>query len=417
MKKALVLLCTALMLIGLMGCPGDQGIVIWSFTDEVEGLVMNYYAKAFPDVKINYSFTPTDQFENRLDPVLASGRGAPDVFALEAAFVRKYVESGLLLDLTDVYERNRNNLLAYTAEIGTFEGRVYGMSWQACPGAFFYRRSIARKYFNNDDPAFIQTLVSDFDRFLATAERLRAASNGQAVILSSRGDLFNVFVDGRSQPWIVNNRLVIDPVMITYMEMSKQFHERGYDAKVNQWGDGWFRAMRDEEQDASGRTYEAFGYFLPTWGLHYVLKPNAEATAGDWAMVEGPAAYRWGGTWLGAWKGTKKVDEVKHMIEWLTTDAGFLEEYAMASGDVVSSIPVMNKIAPNFSEPFLGGQNHYQAFAAMAQNVNGRLLQGTDQSINGIFGESVTAYVLGEMTLEEAIADFRAQVQSQLGFN
>jgi ABC-type glycerol-3-phosphate transport system substrate-binding protein len=417
MKKALVLVCTALIMLSMMGCPEDQGIVIWSFTDEVEGLVMNYYTKAFPDVKISYSFTPTDQFENRLDPVLRTGRGAPDVFALEASFVRKYVESGLLLDITDVYEKNRNKLLAYTAEIGTYEGRVYGMSWQACPGAFFYRRSIANKYFGNDDPAYIQTLVSDFDKFSATAEKLRADSNGQAVILASRGDLFNVFVDGRSRPWIVNGRLVIDPVMETYMRMSKEFHEKGYDGKVGQWGDGWFAAMRDEHFDANGRRYEAFGYFLPTWGLHYVLKPNAEATSGDWAMVEGPAAYRWGGTWLGAWKGTKKVNEVKHMIEWITTDDAFLEEYALASGDVVSNINVMNKIAPTFSEPFLKGQNHYAAFAAMAQNVDGKLLQGTDQSINGIFAEAVNAYVLGEMTFEEAIADFRNQVQTQLNFN
>ena len=414
MKKALVLVCAALMLLSIMGCTADQGIVIWSFTDEVEGLVMNYYAKEFPGVKITYSFSPTDEFENKLDPVLASGRGAPDVFALEAAFVRKYVESGFLLDLTDIYEKNASKLLKYPVEIGTFEGRVYGMSWQACPGAFFYRRSIARKYFGNDDPAFIQTLVSDFDTFLSTAERLRAESNGQAVILASAQDLFNVFVDGRSSPWVVNNRLNIDPVMIQYMEMSKIFFERGYDTKNNQWGDGWFRAMRDEENDASGRRYEAFGYFLPTWGLHYVLKPNAEVTAGDWAMVAGPAAYRWGGTWLGAWRGTKKADEVKQMIEWLTTNDSFLEQYALASGDVVSNIPVMNKIAPTFSEPFLGGQNHYAAFAAMAQNVDGKLLQGTDQTINGIFAEAATAYRNGEMTLDQALADFSTRVRNQL---
>jgi len=45
--------------------------------------------------EIEYSLTPTDQFPNKLDPVLASGSGTPDVFALEDAFVRKYIESGL----------------------------------------------------------------------------------------------------------------------------------------------------------------------------------------------------------------------------------------------------------------------------------------------------------------------------------
>jgi ABC-type glycerol-3-phosphate transport system substrate-binding protein len=415
MKRTLVVLGVVLMLFSVMGCKKDTAIEIWSFTDEVEGLVNNYYLKDNPDAKINYSFTPTDQFENRLDPVLASGRGAPDIFALEAAFVRKYVESGQLLDLTDVYERNKSKLLAYPVEIGTFNGRVYGMSWQACPGAFFYRRSIAKKYLGSDDPAVVQTYVANFDKFLETAELLKSRSNGQAVILSSRGDLFNVFVDGRKQPWVVNGRLTIDDAMITYMDMSKLFHERGYDGKVNQWGDGWFAGMRGELADANGRLLEAFGYFLPTWGLHYVLKTNAGNTSGDWAMCQGPAAYRWGGTWLGAYKGTKNPNGVKAVIEYLTTNDSFLERYALASGDVVSNVPVMNKIAPTFSEPFLGGQNHYAAFVAMAQNVDGKLLQGSDQTINGIFGEEVTAYVLGEKTKDQALADFRTQVQTALG--
>lgn len=415
MKRIIVLVIVFLAIAA--PCIFGQTLNVWSFTDEVEGLVRNYYMRAFPNVRINYSFTPTDQFENRLDPVLAAGRGAPDVFALEAAFVRKYVESGLLLDLTDIYERNRNKLLSYPVEIGSFNGRVYALSWQAAPGAFFYRRSIARKYFGTDDPARIQELVKDFATFMQTAERLRQASNGQAVILASRGDLFNVFIDGRSRPWVVNGRLVIDPVMIQYMEVSKQFHENGYDAKVGQWGDGWFRAMRDEEVAPNGRPYEAFGYFLPTWGLHYVLKPNAERTSGDWAMVAGPAAYRWGGTWLAAWRNTPNAAAAKHLIEWLTTNDGFLEQYARDSGDVVSNTRVLDRVAPNFSEPFLNGQNHYAAFAAMARNVDGRLLQGTDQTINGIFGEAVTAYVMGEMTRDEAIADFRAQVAAQLGIN
>ena len=414
------------MLVGVMTLSFAQqqstlrgNLSVWSFSDEVGGLPNNYFVRAFPNVRINSSvislWEGEEGYVSRLDSVLASGRGAPDVFALEVAFVRKYVESGLLMDLTDIYEANRNRLLAYPVEIGTHNGRVYAMSWQAHPGAFFYRRSIARRYFGSDDPAFIQNLVSDFDKFLETAERLSTASNGQAIMLASRGDLFNVFIYARTQPWIVNNSLVIDPVMIRYMEMSKIFYERDYDAKVNQWGDGWFAGMKDELLGARGRRYETFGYFFPNWGLQYVIKLNAESTSGDWAMVQGPAAYNWGGTWLAAWRNTPNATAAKEFIRYLTTDEGFLKEYALYSGDIVSSIPVMNRIAPRFSEPFLRGQNHYAAFSAIAQNVNSRTLQSTDQVINGIFEEAVDSYVFGRMTLDQALASFRTKVQNQLG--
>jgi ABC-type glycerol-3-phosphate transport system substrate-binding protein len=394
-----------------------EGIVVWSFTDELGKMINNYYRVAFPDAVIDYSHTNSEQFQSRLDPVLASGRGVPDIIALEAAFIRKYVESGLLLDLTDIYERNRNSLLAYPVEIGTYNGRVYAMSWQAYPGAMFYRRSLARRYLGTDDPAVVQTYFSDLNKFIETAELLRQRSNGACVVVSSRGDLYNPFLGARSQPWVVNNRLVIDPAMEAYMDMSKLIHDNRYDARVGQWSEGWFAGMNDSLRDENGRQLEAFSYFLPTWGLHYVLKTNATRTFGDWAMIPGPAPYRWGGTWIGAWKDTRNPEGVKHMIEWLTTNDDFLYRYALDTGDMVSNTAVVNRIKDNFSEPFLGGQNHYAAFAEMAMTIDGKLVQGTDQAIEGLFAEAVTAYVAGEKTKQQALADFRQQVQQQLGLN
>ena len=420
MKKALVMVCAVLILFSV-GCTKKEGLVVWSFTDEVEGLVKNYYLKDNPDFKLTYVYTPTDQFESRLDPVLAVGKGAPDVFALEAAFVRKYVEGGQLLDITDIYERNKSKLLAYPVEVGTFEGKVYGMSWQACPGAMFYRRSLAKKYLGTDDPAVVQTYFTSLNKFMETAELLKSKSNGACVVVSSRGDLYNVFLGARKNPWVVNGKLNIDPAMEQYMDLSKVIHEQRYDARVGQWSGGWFEGMRDELVDSSGRKYEAFSYFLPTWGLHYVLKTNCTresdgfTTAGDWAMIPGPAPYRWGGTWLGAWKGTKNPDDAKKLIEYIATNDAFLEQYAKDSGDMVGNLNVVNKIKDSFSEPFLGGQNHYAAFAEMAKSVDGKLVQGTDQSIESIFAEQVTAFVEGEKTKAQALADFRNQASTQLG--
>ena len=420
MKKALVMVCAVLILFSV-GCTKKEGLVVWSFTDEVEGLVKNYYLKDNPDFKLTYVYTPTDQFESRLDPVLAVGKGAPDVFALEAAFVRKYVEGGQLLDITDIYERNKSKLLAYPVEVGTFEGKVYGMSWQACPGAMFYRRSLAKKYLGTDDPAVVQTYFTSLNKFMETAELLKSKSNGACVVVSSRGDLYNVFLGARKNPWVVNGKLNIDPAMEQYMDLSKVIHEQRYDARVGQWSGGWFEGMRDELVDSSGRKYEAFSYFLPTWGLHYVLKTNCTresdgfTTAGDWAMIPGPAPYRWGGTWLGAWKGTKNPEDAKKLIEYIATNDAFLEQYAKDSGDMVGNLNVVNKIKDSFSEPFLGGQNHYAAFAEMAKTVDGKLVQGTDQAIESIFAEQVTAYVEGEKTKAQALSDFREQAATQLG--
>jgi ABC-type glycerol-3-phosphate transport system substrate-binding protein len=174
--------------------------------------------------------------------------------------------------------------------------------------------------------------------------------------------------------------------------------------------------MKGVLEDENGDVVEVFSYFLPTWGLHYVLKTNAPETAGDWAVIPGPFAYRWGGTWIGAWKNTKNPEGAKDLIRYLTTDDGFLEAWARDSGDLVSNIKVVNKIKDAYTEPYLGGQNHYAEFAEMAKDVDGRLTQGTDMAIEGLFMEAHTAYVNDEKSLEQALADFRDQVSSQLGF-
>jgi len=417
MKKALVIVCAVLLLFSVFGCKKDQGIIVWSFTDELEDMIMNYYIPAHPDVKIEYTMTPTEQFQSRLDPVFASGNGAPDVIALEADFVRKYVESGLLLDLTDVYERNRSKLYAYPVEIGSYNGKVYGMSWQAAPGAFFYRRSLAIKYFGTDDPAVIQNYFSSFNNFLAAAEHLKQASNGGCVVIGSRGDLTKVFYELRSQPWVVNGRVNIDPALEQAMDIAKIMHDNRYDGRVGQWSEGWFASFNGTLTDETGRQLETFGTFLPTWGLHYVLKTNAPNTSGDWAMIPGPVGWRWGGTWVGAYGKTKNPEGAKAMIEWLTTDDGFLERWARDKGDVVSNSAVVNRIKDGFREPFLGGQNHYAAFAEMIPNVNGRLVQATDSTFDSLFNEAVTAYVQGEKTKAQALDDLRAQARTMLSLN
>nr|WP_318715852.1 ABC transporter substrate-binding protein [uncultured Treponema sp.] len=428
MKKlvavAAAVACASLALVGCAkkdgasaGKDASNKLVVWSFTDELDGMITKYFqedGRFKGKYEIEYSLTPTDQFPNKLDPVLASGSGCPDVFALEDAFVRKYVESGLLLDLTDVYNEIKDKMIAYPAEVGSYNGKVYGLSWQVTPGAVFYRRSLAKKYLGTDDPAEVQKALANWDKFLETAELLKNKSNGNCYIISSTGDLFKPYASGRKDPWVVNNKLVVDPLMEEYMKMCKVLKDRGLEGRVGQWSEGWFAGMKGVLADEAGNTKEVFSYFLPTWGLHYVLKTNAPETSGDWAMCAGPVGYRWGGTWVGAWAKTKNPNAAKELIKYVATDDTFLENWAKDTGDVVSNAKVIAKVKDNFSEAFLGGQNHYAEFAEMAKSVNGKLSQGTDQAIEGIFGEAVGSYVNGEKSMEQAIADFKEQVAAQL---
>jgi ABC-type glycerol-3-phosphate transport system substrate-binding protein len=421
MKKLIFLMMT-LLAVNILSAQNANGkLTVWSYTDELHRMVNNYFNKTHPEIKIEYSQTQSDQFQIKIDSVLASGRRAPDVFILESSFVRKYIESGYLLDITDIYEANKNKLLAYPVEVATYNGKVYALAWQACPGAMFYRRSLAKKYLGTDDPVEVQEYFSNFTKFLETTKLIGEKSNGKCVIVSSRNDLFRPFLGARTQPWVVNKRVTVDPVMEQFMDICKILRDNRLEGRVGQWSEGWFNGMRGElREDITDRSLEVFSYFLPTWGLHYVLKTYARNTAGDWAIIQGPSPYYWGGSWLCAWKGTRNPNAAKEFIRYLTTNNDFLEAWAKDTGDFLANTEVINKIRNNYREPYLGGQNHYTAFSKIASNINGKLIQPTDEVIEdtfeGLFLEEVNSFINGEKSKARALADFKSRAEKALRF-
>lgn len=388
-------------------------LVVWTFTDEIKGMIENYYLKAHPDLpyEVEIVVIPNDQYQSKLDPALASGKSAPDVFALEAAYVNKYVDSKFTADLATVgIDKNNVDTMQYVLDVATdSEEKLKGLSWQATPGAFFYRRSIAKEYLGTDDPAEVQAMVSDFDKFYDTAKKIYDGSNGEVKAISSLGDLVQVFYAAREDGWVVDNKFVIDPKIEELLDMGRKLESEGLTNQAEQWTENWFASM-------SGN--DVFGYFLPTWGLHYVLKTNAvnaetgASTEGDWAMIQGPSPYFWGGTWVAMREGSEMEQAAADLIRYLTLDEEFLTAWANDTGDFLSNGTVVNAIKGDFTEPFLAGQNHYAAFAEMAPAVDASILTGADKDIQDLFTEQLTAYSKGEKEKDAAIADFKTSVQN-----
>jgi multiple sugar transport system substrate-binding protein len=190
--------------------------------------------------------------------------------------------------------------------------------------------------------------------------------------------------------------------------------------------------MNDTLKDANGNPKQIFSYFLPTWGLPYVLAPHAKSadgksdTSGDWAVINGPLPYQWGGTWMGIMKDCKNQDLAKDFIKFSTLDENqlfnwatgvYTNEYlkaidpsigdtqAQAAGDFVGSKNVVEKVIPLFDNSdlakFLGGQNSYAGFAKAAPNVNAKLMQGSDDAIQRALNDPLASYLDGKITLDE----------------
>ena len=446
MKKILSLVLALMMVLGCMSfASAEEEIVlnVWSFTNELEGMIAKYYAPSHPNVKINYTIYPTDggEYTSKVDALMASAatsEEAPDIFTLEAAFVKKYVNSDWTADLMGdlgITEEEVAAAIPVMRQIGTsnVNGKLKGLSWQSTPGALMYRASLAEKYLGVTTPEEFQAKVADWDLYMETAAELNEASEGAVKMVVGEGDVWNAYQYNREYGWVVDGKLVIDDVLYDFLDMMKVMEEDDLSNKGQAWTEAWFNGMKSDS---------TLTFLLPTWGLHYTLKPNCGYTTngdmndeqlkaaceadggtyGDWRMVPGPVGYSWGGTWIGA--NAAKVAEmseakkaaVKDFILFFTMSEEFLYQYAKDSGDFVGSNAVVEKIlaeggTPN---PFLGGQDHYSIFAEAANLANGAIMTDYDETMNNYWRDYVTnPYTKGEKELDDCIAEFKAQVSAQ----
>ena len=75
------------------------------------------------------------------------------------------------IGLTD---EDLKNQYSYTQEIATDQsGKLKAVSWEADPGVFVYRRSIAKEVLGTDDPDKVQEAISDWNKFEEVAGKMK----------------------------------------------------------------------------------------------------------------------------------------------------------------------------------------------------------------------------------------------------
>ncbi|QEN04391.1 carbohydrate ABC transporter substrate-binding protein [Thiospirochaeta perfilievii] len=393
-------------------------IVLWSFTDEVQGMIP-YFNEVYPNIEVESVVIPNadEVYLNKINTTLRSGAGGPDVFTGESAYYKQFIDAGFWEPISDApYNADEllGDLVPYVpGSTKDANGKVTALSWQATPGALFYRRSIAKEVLGTDDPATVSKYTSDLSKFYELGSMINDKYNGEKFLLAGYSDMSQFIYNLRDEPYVVNNKLNIPQGFYDYMKLSKEMRDNNIESGTTTWQPPWFSSMADAS---------VMCYILPTWGLHYVLKPNAEPEAdkgekefsGDWGLAVPPASYSWGGTWIGVNSMSNQKMLAYQFVKFIGSNADFLEKWAKKTGDFVSNTKVIEKVKPTFSEPFLGGQNHYEYFAKEAKKIDVSMRGPWDFQIENAWGDQVELYVTGSKTFDEAVADFKKAVSEIL---
>ncbi|OJF94727.1 ABC transporter substrate-binding protein [Alkalibacterium sp. 20] len=400
---------------------GEVDLVINSFTEELQ-----YPIDVFEErhgVNIDLQIIPGENYVDTLRPALESGSGAPDIFTAEIIYLLDWVEQDYWADLGEFgVEDWSTDYPEYAWELGRDqEGTMKALTWQVTPGGIFYRRSIAKEVFGTDDPDAMAEQFSTMEGLMEAGEQLKQA--GYRLFPDEESVSGSPFTMGSNpQPWVdEDENLTMTDERMSYFDYAKELRDNEYTALAPVWSPAWYASFNEPitynagwdemEEDSDGMT-EVFGVSLPSWGLPHVLKIDATETAGDWAVTSGPSSYFGGGTWIGVYEGSENKDLAFEFIQMLVNDEEFLTEWVEETGDVLSYTPVMDKISEGYEDEYLGGQNHYDYFLAEAENIDASNVTRYDQRLDQMFGSAVGAYVEGDLSKEEALDSFYAEVQN-----
>ena len=412
---------------------------IWCWNDEFQSRFNDYY----PGVKeiaadkstttldngvtVKWTINPNDNnnYQNKLDEALLKQDSAAaddkiDIFLIEADYALKYVDSEYTLDVkkdVGLTDDDLKDQYQYTKDIVTVDGVQKGTTWQATPGLFAYRRSIAEDVLGTDDPTEVQAALSDWDKFNDVAEK--AAAKGYKM-LSGYDDSYRTFSNNVSAGWVDGTTVTVDENIMKWVEQTKEYTDKGYNNKSSLWDSQW--------ASDQGPTGKVFGFFYSTWGINFTLLGNSLATPtseggkeevgngiyGDYAVCEGPQPYYWGGTWICGAAGSDNIELIRDVMQKLTCDEAIMKQITLDTEDYTNNEKAMEEIAnSDYKSDFLGGQNHIALFAEAATKIDMSNAGPYDQGLNESFQTAFKDYFTGTVDEDTAKANFETAIKEK----
>ncbi len=402
-------------------------IYVWNseFKERFEKYYPDYDAKteSIGDVKVNF-VTNTNEggvYQKKLDEALKAQESAAaddkiDIFLCEMDYVNKYTNTDMAVNIKSLglTDDDMSQMYDYTKQAATgSDGVLRGVSWQGCPGGFVYRRSIAKDVFGTDDIKEIQTQVSDWDKFAAAAEQLKEKGYK---MLSGYDDALRVYSNNVSSKCVSDDGTIqIDPSIEKWIDTTKEYTDKGYNNKTSLWAEEWTADM--------GKDSKVFGYFMPAWGINFSMAEGSGAkknddgsfeaggSYGDWAVVTGPQAFNWGGSFICGATGTDNANLVADIMKKLCCDEDIMFNISKDTQDFVNNKAANKKLEEKgIVSEFLGGQSLVKALSASADKIDCSNVSPYDQMYIESLMAKMKDYYNGDADKETAINNFKDEV-------
>ena len=368
---------------------------------------------------VKWTIVPSDggAYQKSLDEALLNNANAApdekvDLFLAEADYILKYTDSDYTRDVTEIGVKDFSNIYNYTKEAASdLKGVVKGVSFQCCPAGVIYRRSVAKDVLGSDKPEDVQAAISSWSKFDDVAAKMKAKGY---YMTSSYAETYRAFSNNVTKAWVdANNKLQFDDQITAWMNQAEKYVQNGYTLAT-------CPGIWDDECTAQMfKTGKTFCYFGPAWYYNFCMgnaQDKEKGCFGDWGLVEGPAKYFWGGTWMLAAKGGDNDALVKKTMNAFINDYDLCYKLVENEGQFSNNQKAnQDYAATGKGNAFLGGQNDTAVYLELAKGIKFQNITMYDQYCNEGLQNKFAEYLKNpaKVSKEKALANFREYIKTE----
>ena len=326
--------------LSLASCGASDVFHIYAWNTEFQGFFYKYVSDEktndlsktvhLDGKEVKFTIVPSDNgaYQEALDKALEKNANASpaekvDLFLAEADYILKYTDSAYTKDVSNLKYTDANGTATkvnfsdcyqYTVEASSDKnGVIKGASFQCCPAGVIYRRSIAKAVLGVDTPEEVQAKIDSWEKFNSVAAQMKTKGY---YMTASFAETYRAFSNNVAKPWVdANGKLQFDDQINAWMDQAETFVQNQYTLTSGIWDTETTTEMK--------KNGKAFCYFGPAWYYNFCMGPAQDEKTGcfgDWGLVEGPASYFWGGTWMLAANGGDDDELVGKTMKAFTSD-------------------------------------------------------------------------------------------------
>jgi cellobiose transport system substrate-binding protein len=399
------------------GSDGESGdaekvtLNMWLFGDfGYEPLIEEYQAD-HPNITVKQRIAEFNEHHDALTTSLAAGSGAPDIAAVEIAFMASFVAQ----------PQNFANLLDYGA--ADLEGDYLDWKWEQAMTAdgsqliglptdvggmaMCYRRDLFKQAGLPAERDEVSALWPTWEDFIATGEKFTTATDIPFTDESSQ--IFNGVINQSDSRFYETDGTLIyesNPQVQKAWDVATEVSTGGLAANIEPFANEWNRGMN---------TGSFAVLTCPAWMMGYI-QGQAPDTEGEWDIADMPeGGGNWGGSHLAIPAQSEHQEEAYEFISWLLAPEQQLRVF-LENGNF-PSVPDLyaSSEIQDFSNPFFHNAPVGPIFAQSAEALDPIYAGPDDGVIRVAFENGLDRVDDGNESPDEAWASAIEEVKLEVG--